>query len=180
MLTVGTESYVEVADADTYITDHYLSTDAQRIAWEAMAEGDKEIALKNAVLALENIVVKGRKKDSEQSLSFPRCYKNANYFPFAWYEQAYIEGIRMDCEVEVPVKVKNAQIHEALELASPSKDTIDFESLNSAVNSYSVTGLSESFKNVPAFASNTPETELRSKKAQKLMKLYTGGVYSVL
>ena len=179
MLTVGLDSYVTVEEADAYVSSHFMSADGQRTAWENLSEADKEVALRNALQAMERIALQGRKKDSEQSLSFPRCYKNGYYYPLEWYEVTLYEDFMWHCQVDVPEDIKCAQIHEAVEIASPSKDTNDYDSLNGAVQSVSVTGMSESYKTAPIGLSATPETELRSKKAQKFIKVYTGGGYNV-
>jgi hypothetical protein len=47
-IVVGTDSYVTVIEADTYISLHYLSTNAQRQAWEELITEDKEIILRKA------------------------------------------------------------------------------------------------------------------------------------
>lgn len=178
-ITVGTDTYVTVAEADTYIAEHYMSTDFQRIEWETLDDVNKEIVLRNATPSIGNIKLNGRKKDSDQVLSFPRCYKNAYYLPISWYETKDIDGYSMHCEVDVPDNIKYAQVAEAIELCKATKDSSDYMALNGAVKSYSITGLSETYKDIPNGASGTPSTELRSKKAQKLLQDYVGGGYHV-
>lgn len=178
-ITVGTDTYVTIAEADTYIEEHYVSTDTQRVTWEALSDTDKEIYLRNATLVLEDIPYRGRKSDSDQTLAFPRCYKSFDYISDldTWYTKDFYY-CSYYCESETPDSVKYAQIHEALENASPSDDSDVFNSRNSNVKSYSVTGLSETFQNVNSSYAGVTAT-LMSKKAQRLIHKYAGGGFGV-
>lgn len=45
-LTVGTDSYISLADAETYAAAHFIGSDAT--AWDAASDTDKEAALRQA------------------------------------------------------------------------------------------------------------------------------------
>ncbi len=179
-LVVGTDTYATIAEANSYIESHFISTDTQRVAWTALADGDKEIYLRNATDAIESVQLQGKKYDYDQSLSFPRCYRNEDFlYGDDWYTEVYFDSYLWYCETEVSDNVKNAQIMEALELASPSSDSKDYDALNGATQSFSITGLSKTYKNSTPGLRGALQTELRSKKAQKLLSKYAEGGFHV-
>ena len=66
-LTVGTDSYLSVADADTYWSDRNNST------WSAASEAEKEAALREATQYLDaNYTWTGVLSVSDQVLDWPR------------------------------------------------------------------------------------------------------------
>lgn len=69
MLTVGTDTYISLADADTYWSEHYSSAE-----WDAADEGDKEKALRSATQYVDkHYTWIGSHPGSEsQKLSWPR------------------------------------------------------------------------------------------------------------
>jgi hypothetical protein len=73
MLTVGTNSYVTLAEADAYIESTYRSTDNLRVLWEALEDSDREVLLKQSMQEIEKLVLVGWKYDRySQVLQFPR------------------------------------------------------------------------------------------------------------
>lgn len=166
-LTVGTDSYVTVDEADAYVSTYYVSTDAQRVAWEALTDTDKEIYLRNALISIEQLPFLGEKYLwSDQNLAFPRIYPNL-----------YIEhDLNLITAPTVPNDIKNSQILEALELASPTQDTKDAEVYGGNVKSYSVGHLSETL--ITGSRAGL-RAIIKSSKAQLLLKKYVGGGYSV-
>lgn len=67
----GAESYISVADADTYAALHWVSTHA----WFTASDGDKEIWLRVATQYLESRFRsqwKGTRKTEAQALAWPR------------------------------------------------------------------------------------------------------------
>ncbi len=67
-LTVGTDTYISLDDADTYFGNR-LHTDT----WDAATDDDKETALKMACTLMENRVQwLGLPTDSDQTLAWPR------------------------------------------------------------------------------------------------------------
>lgn len=71
MLTVGTDSYVTVAEADEYISKRYTSNSKDRKRWEELSKEDKEIIIRNACDEIELMPFQGRKITMEQKLAFP-------------------------------------------------------------------------------------------------------------
>ena len=55
-ITVGTDTYISIADADTFVAANYLTTEAKYIAWDALADAAKEI--KDMVMAIQNETAK--------------------------------------------------------------------------------------------------------------------------
>ena len=174
-LTIGSNTYVTVDEADAYITGNFLPNDKQRGAWEAMDAGDKEICLRRACFRLERLKYRGVKFAFPQALSFPRFF-GANY--------AMISGVLYAPEAdrypelkEVPQAVKAAQVEEAIEIAAPTKATEDREIRNGAVQSYSIGHMSESFAVATA---GSVAAVLASGAAQEYIARYTGGGYELV
>lgn len=166
MLTILTNSYVSIAQTDAYILAHFLSTDTQYIVWNALSDADKEIHIRNALYDIESLEFIGYKLTSSQTLSFPRCYKDSSIFDITTKSD-----ITFFSQSEVPDDVKNSQILEAIELASPSSDTDVYDAQNRAVVSYKIGHLSENFRQGDMLKN------LKSLKARQLMKKYIGGVF---
>lgn len=175
-ITVGTDTYVTIAEADAYIESFYPTTDTQRYDWIRLSDTDKEIHLRNATRAIERIRYPGVKLVSTQALAFPRelaiSYpprreQAPQNYPFTWVED------------DVPDAVKYAEIEEALELASPAAATKKHGKLTSGVKSYSIGHFSQ--VNVTKdTASNAPETALKSVKAQEYIAPLAAGAFRVI
>lgn len=117
-VTVGTNSYISVADADSYFADR-LFTDS----WDATTDDQKGQALIMATKAIDRQFLKGRKAgtDDEQPLAFPRCYpvdprdvSIVNYIG----NKDRIYDANLWCETEVPQAVIDACCEQALFLLS--------------------------------------------------------------
>ena len=178
MLEINIDTYVSVEEADEYAGKYYLETDEKSVAWGKISEVQKEIALRNAAMAIDSVIYPGRKKSSSQEMEFPRCYKNGYYFPLSWYETYTKESGSWHCMVDVPEKVKHAQVEEALEIVSRSADSDNFDAYNGSVKSYSVPGLSETY-NVDMSGINGVKNALRSSRAQRWIGKYAGGGFNV-
>ena len=199
-ITVGTDTYITILEADAYIELRYTSTDAQRVAWEDLDDGDKEIHLRNSTAAIEQLKFPGQKNDPDQSLSFPRNIPGAwplrrnpgvlttstmydpgiySLLPTYAYDPSSINvWIIID---DVPEDIKSAQAEEALEMASPGDDTQLYNIARNGLKSFSISGgISESYRDAPSRSQNMPETVLRSTKAQQMVILYTGGQFRVI
>ncbi len=103
-LIVGTNSYVSVADADTYFTERLGAT-----AWTGATTGNKTAALLQACRTLERLRYIGSHPGSTQSLSWPR--------EGATDPRGY--GI---ASTVVPQAMKDAQCEEALALLQMAED----------------------------------------------------------
>ena len=196
-ITVATDTYITLLEAAAYIESTRISTDTQRVAWEALSDANKEIMLRNATYAIGRIRFTGKKNDPDQTLAFPRDIRavspirrnpgaTSTYYdptiysllPVYPYDPASINlWIIND---DVPEEIKRAEAEEALELASPSGDTAINVATRGAVKSYRIGALSETFRAAPARTANNPLTVLKSTKAQELVAIYSGGSYRVI
>ena len=197
-ITVATDTYITILEADAYIESTRLSTDAQLIVWDGLDDADKEILLRNATYAIDRIRFTGKKNDPDQTLMFPRdiagvsplrrnpgattgtFYDDILYslLPTYPYDPASINiWIIND---DVPDEIKRAEAEEALELASPSGDTAIWEAARGSVKSYRIGALAETFKDTPSRTQNNPVTVLRSTKAQEFVAVFFGGSYRAI
>jgi len=170
MMTVGQDSYVSVGEAGGYIAEHYTPGDAQRAAWEALSDADREVYLKNAAAAIERHCCPGKKYGGRnQFLSFPRAASDA--WPARRQASADDSGRRAEF-CAVPDEIRHAQIEEALELCSPGKSTQAQQARRGAVGSYSVGQLSETLR-------GGAKSGLMSEKAEALLLPCLSGGYHV-
>ncbi len=197
-ITVGTDTYITILEADAYVESVRLAADVQRVAWLALEDEPKEILLRNATYAIERIKFPGKKNDSDQTLMFPRDIRGVSplrrnpgattrtpfddilysLLPTYVYDPSSINiWIIND---SVPEEIKRAEAEEVLELASPSGDTAIYEAARGAVKSYRIGALSETFRDAPARIANNPVTVLRSTKAQEFVAVFFGGFYRVI
>lgn len=131
MLTVGTDSYVTLADANGYITERFRSTDPARLRWGGIEEADKEILLRQACAELEGLAYQGRKAVAGQPLAFPRIWHSGLVLPSA-----------------VPPEVRQAQIELALWLSdgdARTEETARAGLRAQGVASFSLGDLSEAY-----------------------------------
>lgn len=99
MLTVGTDSYIDLEYADRYIDERYREGSENRNRWEALGKEERESFLKAACEELERVKWHGRAATKDQPLSFPRLP----------YQDRTAE--------EAPRRIKNAQAELALWLS---------------------------------------------------------------
>lgn len=64
--------YATIEQANTYVASYYSSTNNIRIAWEALSEGDKQIALNRAEQVIDLLPFNGKPVDPKSSKAFPR------------------------------------------------------------------------------------------------------------
>lgn len=150
--------YVTVEEALTYIQTHYASSDALRIAWEAMDAADQAVYLQKSFDAINLMPFRGRKTSEGQVDAFPR-----------WPD------------IIVPDNVKNAQVENALALSDSS--TVDeaamYERLwQYGVESYSIGNLSESSSN-GAWGRAGANQDVVSKQAINYLKPYLMGGFTI-
>ena len=94
MLVVNENSYCTVAEADEYMTSHFLSDDEYLIKWLSLSEEDKEVCLIRSTQALDNLKYIGRKKGI-QKLQFPRVMNlgTFGFVPTLYTSQFYDNGL---------------------------------------------------------------------------------------
>lgn len=175
-ITVGTDTYITLEDASTYLALHYIAADVQLVAWEALDDADQEIYLRNAMQAIENLPYPGRKQDVNQALNFPRYERILEPVRRRYDRYSYPYSIIWLESGSVPDNVKFAQVEEALELASPSNASAIKSRLGSGLNSFRIGNFSESIKGGSTGA-NTVSTRLASIKAQNLLLPYQQGSF---
>lgn len=74
-IIVGTNSYIDVQEANQLITDNFMSTDPIRVFWESLSSNsDKESLILNSTRKYDrdSMCYKWFKQDVNQSLQFPR------------------------------------------------------------------------------------------------------------
>lgn len=174
-ITVGTDTYISLADADTYIAANYASTDTQRVAWEALSDADKEVYLRKATQAIDSLRIQGAKYDLTQALQFPRDHA------LAWPVRREYMGVwpPYDASGALPTEVISAQVEEALELASPSAASDKLTQTTRGVSEFSIGHFSAKVV-VKDTANLTPETVLASIKAQQLIQRFVSGGYALV
>lgn len=134
-LTVGTNTYVTLAEADAYFEARLFCD-----AWTGATSTTKKQALATACRKLNALPLKGVKELSTQTLAFPRCYRlpyatQTRYAPYSEWET---------CDTDVPDAVKRAQMEEALALLDRG-DSGRVKLQQQGVQSFSTEGLSETY-----------------------------------
>ena len=173
MLTVGTDTFVSIDDANTYISEYYMSNSDKYKAWSQLSNDDKEICLREACQELSVLPYRGVVYEAFQPLPFPRFMGDA--WVMAYRELIAPEAILYPEMQEIPQSIISAQIEEALELICPSSDTEAFLARNGAVDSYTIGHLSEHYSK----DASATESVIRSLKAQELLKPFIGGIYDI-
>lgn len=116
MLIVGTDTYITIEDVGTYAAGNPFYQ-----AFLALSTEEKECLLSKAAMKIDCLSFTGRKKDSSQSMAFPR-----------------------DCQTDVPKEVKTAQALETLAyLDSEKLKRQDLQ--NQGVKSVTLGQVSESY-----------------------------------
>lgn len=172
MLTIGTDTYISIADAAAYIEKHYISTAEKRTAWEAAEEEDKEILLRNAAVNIDKIPFPGVKYDEDQALQFPRIRRTRPRPYDSAMDYLSTEGI-------VPDGIKYAQVEEAMELLTPGTGTELYEENRSNIKSYSIGHLSETYGKGSG-AATAANLYIHSLKAIDLINPYLFGSFAIL
>lgn len=156
-----TLGYVTLTEANTYIAEHYLSTDKLRVLWNALSNNDKSALLRKAFQLIEMLPFTGRKYSFNQTTAWPRC---------PWGE-------------EVPNDIKYAQIEQGLTGADTSTDeeAKQYAKMWSwGVSSYSIGNLSERLSEGGYNPYGAQATGITSTAAQKLLQKYMQGSYRIL
>ncbi len=140
-LVVGTDTYATLAECDTYLTNHYLSTNADLIAWNLLSDGNRDALLRAACIVIDRLPLVGYKATVTQTLQFPRTIwteyaqsvTSVQIGDPSWYVQA-----------SVPTEVKYAQCEIALSLISG--ENVRLKMQREGVKSFSIGNLSETYK----------------------------------
>lgn len=137
-LTVGTDSYITLVDADAYLSSYHLSTDADMVAWAALSDANCEILLRRAARVIDRQPLVGIRADSVQTMEFPR----AIYSDFSTSYNRF--GGDYYIQDSVPSEVAHAQCEIALDLAANGQsERVKLQ--REGVRSFSLGSLSESY-----------------------------------
>ena len=98
-ITVGTDVYISLADANTYFTNRLYAT-----TWTNATDPQKESALRMATIRLEQMDYVGNRADTDtpQALKWPRT------------ELPLIDGVDYSSETTIPTQIANACAETAL------------------------------------------------------------------
>jgi len=157
-ITVGTDTYISLADAETYLAAHYLSTDAKLVAWNALSsDGNKEILLRRAAKLIDSQPINGIRASDTQTMEFPRSR-------FSTYDMEYDEP------TTIPDKVKYAQCEIAISMAKGISKRVELQ--RQGVKSFRIGNLQEAYG-----GNNNPYL---SEEAQEYLSEFIGGSYRIL
>ena len=163
-LTVGTDTYITVADATTYLETMYLSTDTKLVAWKALAEADHEVLLRKAAQVIEQLPLVGYKATKTQDMAFPRVTATKTGHTYAWHQSD-----------DIPEAVARAQAEIAINLTNTnSADSKRIELQRQGVTSFSLGDLSETYG-----AGAGVQAAVASHTALQLLAPWTGGGYRI-
>lgn len=151
-------SYATVEEANSYITSHYISTDASRLRWESLLTEDKQALLNKAHDVIEALPFTGCKTCVDQPDAFPRKPNK-----------------------DVPTAVKSAECELALSLSdAETNESLDKyrKMVDYGIQSYSVGNFSESLL---SYSRNSVEIRygLVSPQAKQLLTPWLSGGYKI-
>ena len=173
-LTVNTDTYVSLTDANTYIAENYVSTSTEYTTWDALSDGDKEIYLKKSTKKLDRQILRGIKAVSTQTLEFPRALHTNTYRDDAIQLNIVVYN-DWAIESEVSQMVKDAQVEEALAMSvsastASSGATTRAKLQSQGVKSFKIGDLEEEYGN--GLSSSYNLTVLESSESKELLKYY--------
>ena len=171
-LSVGTDSYVTLSEAEELVSSYFMSSDNTRIAWSLASEADKEVALRRSCNSINNLKFVGRRKNTSQKLEFPRVktvVAGVAYIPFV--PQTFDNWIDQDAYNDDGIdKAKLAQVVNAvycLSLTDTKNEALDIN----------VRGLTSRRVGPTAETYNTKGNNYNS---DFMIGIYTKEVYSIL
>lgn len=113
ILTVGTNSYVTLEEADSLITDTKRAYHPLRVAWTALDSNEKSQLLSRSAKELDTLNFIGRKFNFTQKMAFPRIRSGATPFILS-HNPLYV--MHNEDASQIPEVVKQAQVENALAL----------------------------------------------------------------
>ena len=163
MITVGTDSYITVAEATTILEDHF-DTDN----WTGATTADQELALKKAAKNIDNQKLRFVKYDEDQVLEFPR--------------NCLLRGQNDSTDNVVPDKIKEAQALEALGVLDyrANKNNSQTATLQAerGITSKSVEGTSVSYDKDYQKELRTKKYGMMSEDAKMILKPWIATVFA--
>lgn len=152
--------YVTLEEANEYVTNHFMSSNTTRVAWETLSDADKMVLLRNSYRAIEMLTFRGRKTDKAQPSAFPR-----------WPS------------TDVPDQIKNAQVANAIVLADESSqdDVFYYDRLHTfGIKSYRIGNLSEALNTSTEGAVSSSSLGIYSQEAVRLLSPWLGGGFKIV
>jgi hypothetical protein len=128
-VTVGTNSYVTLAEAETYMASRIGTA-----AWDDANQSERTAALLMATRRIESMRFRGIKYLETQTMEFPRVMWGQGQTRYSEEHERYSEMSKLAGwmgDDEVPQSVKDAQCEEALAIVSTAGDEIDRISMQS-------------------------------------------------
>ena len=181
-IVVNENSYISIADADTYMTNNYISTSTEYTTWNALTDANKEIYLKRATKRIDRQIIRGAKALDTQTLEFPRALLTCSRY------DPPITGVNVNrgrgyiVESEVQQRVLDANVEEALSNslvdAGTGSNGGERATLQAqGVKSFKLGDLSETYGS--GLSSTYNSTVLMSQEAKELLKFYSVGGVSI-
>jgi hypothetical protein len=173
-LTVGTNTYLSLTNANTYFESRIYSD-----SWTNASDNNKTLALVLACKKIDRQMLRGKKALPTQPLEFPRRLYSHN--PLGTNDIEYIGNLSeilsengWISETAVQQCVKDAQCEEAIAILDNGTNANKRAKLQQqGVKSFTVGNMSETFRDI---AINS--TKLLSLEAMDLLKPYlSGGAY---
>ncbi|HOT31242.1 MAG TPA: hypothetical protein PLP09_03630 [Petrotogaceae bacterium] len=152
VIEVGTNSYIDIDDADAYFATRYGAS-----AWAALSDETKDQLLITATQRIDTLRLKGRKYIYTQTLNFPRYIHVDREL-----QQSYIGSSGIN-DGTIPVQVEKATCEEALALLN-TEATKRRELQEQGVTSFTIGKLSETF------SGKVSSSSLLSSEAKNLLK----------
>ena len=168
-ITVGTNSYITLADANTYFGTRLFSD-----SWNNSTESNKSLAILSATKKIDRLVMRGVKSISTQSLAFPRAIYSDYYTNDLPNLSLRING-NYNVETSVSQRVIDACCEEAMAMLAVDASGKQRQELqNQGVTSFSMSKLSENYSKIKVGSTN-----LLSSEAKELLFYYTGGSVNI-
>jgi hypothetical protein len=166
-LTVGTNTFISLSDANTYFSTRLFST-----TWSSASDDNKSMALIMATKKITNLNLQGTKAILTQTLAFPRAF----YIGTTVYSSGYgmetdnIRGEGWYIETDITTEVKEATCEEAISILSYGENANKRLELQAqGVTSFSIGNLSETY------GGSGKKNSLLSQEATSRLTKYTGG-----
>lgn len=152
--------YVTLEEANTYVKEHFISTNEMRIAWDSLSDADKQILLRNSYQAIEALPIRGRKSCITQPNAFPRYPSDT-----------------------VPVQIKEAQVANAIVLADSTsqEDAAYYDKLRTyGIKSYHIGNLSETLGTPAESSSASSYMGIYSQESMRLLSPWLKGGFAIV
>jgi hypothetical protein len=170
-LVVGTDTYLSLTDAGTYVTSYVLSTDAKYIAWAALSDAQKEVLMRRAAQIIDRQPMDGVKAVETQTMEFPKAIHSEYRKGLDWVSLNLNFSGSWYVQTEVPTSVKYAQVEIALALAVGESARLTAQ--REGVKAVSIGKISETY------VTGNSENDIPSREARELLSPYIRGGFGI-